>query len=95
MKTPSVTVLVVWFTSVLSVVMDKGLTCWDTVFARFFSLEALLFFFVFTFLVFFLKLLALDTLGFTVKSDIVVGNTLSAVKGSTVTVLTLSCVLLD
>ena len=78
-------------------VMDKGLACWDTVFARFFISEALLFFFVFTFLVFFLLLheLALDTLGITVKSDIDVDNTLSAVKGSTVTVLTLSCVLLD
>ena len=93
MKTPSVAVLVVWFTNILSVVMDRGLTCWNTVFARFFSLEALLLFFVYTFLVFFLLLhvLSLDSLGI----NIGVGNTLSAVKGSTVTVLTLSCVLLD
>ena len=41
------------------------------------------------------RTVALDTLGITVKSDIGVGNTLSAVKGLTVTVLALSCVLLD
>ena len=82
-KKRSVAVLVVWFTTVLSVVMNKGLTCWATVFVLFFSLEALLVFFV----------LFLATIS--IKSDIGVGNTLSAVKGSKETVLTLSCVLLD
>ena len=92
-KSLSIVVLDITLTNALSRIMDKGLTTWFTMFVRLISLVALVFFFWLPFCIFFLLLLELDTLGAAVKSDISIGNTLSAVNDSTVIVLTLSLVL--